>query len=42
MLDVTGIINRDGSYREQFRRIRVMLKNAGVSGIWQDFVWAVT
>jgi hypothetical protein len=42
MLDVTGIINRDGSYREQFRRIRVTLKNAGVIGIWEDFVWAVT
>jgi hypothetical protein len=42
MLDVTGIINRDGSYREQFRRIRVTLKNAGVIGIWEDLVWAVT
>jgi AAA domain len=41
-LDVTGIINRDGSHREQFRRIRVTLQNARLIGIWDDLVWSVT
>jgi hypothetical protein len=36
------LINADKSYREQFRRIHVTLKNAGVIGIWEDFVWPVT
>ena len=37
-----GIINKEGSYREQFRRLRVTLKNAAVIGIWQGNVWTVT
>lgn len=37
-----AIINREGSYREQFRRIHVTLKNAGIIGIWDENVWAVT
>jgi hypothetical protein len=41
-LDVTGIINRDGNYREQFRRINVTLRNAGFIGIWDNIVWPVT
>jgi hypothetical protein len=36
-----AIINREGSYREQFRRLRVTLKNAGAIGIWDEQVWAV-
>jgi hypothetical protein len=40
--DVTGIINRDGNYREQFRRINVTLRNAGFIGIWDKIVWPVT
>lgn len=38
----TQLVNRDGSYREQFRRIHVTLKNAGAIGIWENFVWTVT
>jgi hypothetical protein len=34
-----AIINREGGYREQFRRLHVMLKNAGAIGIWGDHVW---
>jgi hypothetical protein len=37
-----NLINREGSYREQFRRLHVTLKNADAIGIWGDFVWAVT
>jgi hypothetical protein len=37
-----NLINRDGSYREEFRRLHVTLKNAEAIGIWDDFVWAVT
>jgi hypothetical protein len=37
-----SVINRDGGYREQFRRLRVTLKNAGVIGIWDEIVWTVT
>jgi AAA domain len=38
----TQLINRDGNYREQFRRIHVTLKNGGAIGIWENFVWPVT
>ncbi len=31
-----------GNPREQFRRIHVTLKNAGLIGIWEGFVWPVT
>lgn len=36
------LINLEGSYREQFRRIHVTLNNAGKIGIWEQFVWPVT
>jgi hypothetical protein len=38
----TQLINREGGYREQFRRIHVKLKNAGAIGVWENFVWPVT
>jgi AAA domain len=41
-LQKLAIINADGSYREQFKRIRVTLQNAKIIGIWEDFVWPVT
>jgi hypothetical protein len=37
-----NLINRDGGYREQFRRLHVTLKNAGMIGIWGENVWTVT
>jgi hypothetical protein len=37
-----AIINMEGSYREQFRRIRVTLETGGFIGVWDDFVWPVT
>ena len=37
-----GIINAEGNYREQFKRIRVTLQNSMIIGIWDDFVWPVT
>jgi hypothetical protein len=37
-----GIINPEGSPREQLRRIVVTLKDAGFIGVWDDFVWPVT
>jgi hypothetical protein len=37
-----NLINREGSYREQFRRLHVTLKNAGAIGIWDEHVWTVT
>jgi hypothetical protein len=37
-----NLINREGSYREQMRRLHVTLKNAGVIGIWDEYVWSVT
>ena len=37
-----AIINREGNYREQFRRIHVTLKNAGKIGIWNELAWSVT
>jgi hypothetical protein len=36
------VINPEGNPREQFKRIHVTLLNAGVIGIWEEFVWAVT
>jgi hypothetical protein len=38
----TRTINPEGSYRTQFERIHVTLKNEGFIGIWEEFVWAVT
>jgi len=37
-----GIINAEGSPREQFKRIHVALQNARAIGVWEDLVWAVT
>jgi hypothetical protein len=37
-----AIINAKGNHREQFKRIRVTLQNAGIIGIWENFVWPVT
>jgi hypothetical protein len=34
-----GIINADGSPRQELKRIIVGLKDAGSIGIWGDFVW---
>jgi hypothetical protein len=42
MCEKAGIINADGNPREQLRRIIVTLKDAGVIGVWDDFVWVVT
>jgi AAA domain len=41
MLKATGVINSDRSHRQQFHRIRLTLKNAGLIGIWEESVWAV-
>jgi hypothetical protein len=41
-LEKLSIINAKGNPREQFRRIHVTLKNAGLIGIWNGFVWPVT
>jgi hypothetical protein len=37
-----AIINPEGGYREQFRRIRVTLETGGFIGVAEDFVWPVT
>jgi hypothetical protein len=37
-----ALINANGNYREQFKRIRVTLQNAKAIGIWEDFTWPVT
>lgn len=37
-----SIINAKGNHREQFKRIHVTLKNLGLIGIWEGFVWTVT
>ncbi len=39
-LENAGIVNRKGSPREQFRRVRVTLQDLGFIGVWGDFVWA--
>ena len=37
-----AVINPEGSgYREQFRRLRIALKNAGVIGIWEEHAWLI-
>lgn len=41
-LEKGGIINPEGNPREQLRRIIVTLKDAGLIGLWDDFVWPVT
>jgi AAA domain len=38
-LEKGGIVNADGSPREQMRRFIVTLKDAGFIGVWDDFVW---
>jgi hypothetical protein len=42
MCEKGGIINSEGSPREQLRRFVVTLKDAGFIGVWEDFVWLVT
>jgi AAA domain len=37
-----NLINREGNYREEFKRLRVTLETAGKIGVWEGFVWAVT
>jgi hypothetical protein len=37
-----AVINAEGSYREQFKRIHVTLKQRGFIGIWDDIAWPVT
>jgi hypothetical protein len=41
-LQKAGVINEEGSYREQFKRIRVTLQSGGFIGVWDEFVWVVT
>ena len=41
-LEKTRVINPKGNPRQEFHRIHVTLKNAGVISIWEEFVWAVT
>lgn len=41
-LIMAGIINKEGNYREQFKRINVTLKSEGFIGSWDEFVWRVT
>jgi hypothetical protein len=41
-LEKGGVINAEGNPREQLKRILVTLKDAGVIGVWDDFVWPVT
>ncbi|EIG63506.1 AAA family ATPase [Bradyrhizobium sp. WSM1253] len=38
-LEAHSIINPKGSWREEFKRIHVTLKESGFIGIWGDFVW---
>jgi hypothetical protein len=40
-LAARGIINLDGSHREQFKRIYVTLAKFCKIGIWEEFVWAI-
>jgi hypothetical protein len=37
-----GIINPEGSPREQLRRFVVTLKDAGMIGVWDDFIWPIS
>jgi hypothetical protein len=37
-----NLINREASYREQFKRLHVTLENSRNIGIWNNFVWSVT
>jgi len=41
-LSKASIINPAGNPSEQFKRIRVRLKDDGFIGIWEDHVWVVT
>ncbi len=34
-----GIINAEGSPREELKRLIVTLKDADLIGVWDDFVW---
>jgi hypothetical protein len=37
-----NLINREGSYREEFKRLHVTLTNAQKIGVFEGFVWCVT
>jgi hypothetical protein len=41
-LERGGVVNAEGNPREQQRRLIVTLKNAGLIGAWDDFIWPVT
>jgi hypothetical protein len=41
-LEKGGIINAKGNPREQLRRLVVTLKDKGILGAWEDFVWPIT
>jgi hypothetical protein len=41
-LEKADVINADGNPRQQLSRIIVTLKDAGLIGVWEDFVWPVT
>jgi hypothetical protein len=41
-LEKTRTINPKGNPRQELQRIHVTLKNAGLIGIWEEFVWVVT
>jgi len=42
ILECDGQINPKGNPRQEFKRIRVTLENAGLIGVSGDFVWCVT
>lgn len=37
-----NLLDREGSYREEFKRLHVTLKNRGFIGLWDDWIWTVT
>ena len=38
-LGKTGVINVEGNPRQEFQRIRVVLQNAKLISVWEEFVW---
>lgn len=41
-LQCDGVIGVENGHREQLRRIIVTLKNAGLIGVWDEWIWSVT
>lgn len=41
-LQCDGVIGTENGHREQLRRIIVTLKNAGLIGVWDEWIWSVT